>query len=931
MNQLELIVCDLETTGFQPESDKIIEVAMLRVVNGEITEQFTTLVNPACAIPLRIKRLTGIEGSQLDSAPLLEQVRPALEKFMAQVPLVGHNVGFDRSFLEAHLGPLPFTTCLDTLELARVLFPAAPGHSLSALAGYLGLPTREQHRALEDALTTYELYTALTQKLVNLPLEILLQLFPLLRQGQSPWVPVLEALTRHKVRDFSAGKIYSRVPLKEPPGIPKTTRKGEPELSSGDLLTVEHLLGPNSPLAELLPGYEHRREQINMAAAVESTLAEQKILLVEAGTGTGKSLAYMLPALLWAVRHNQRALVATNTINLQEQLWRKDIPMLQQLLPVPFQAALLKGRSNYLCLRRFLHVSESIPALNPAEALLVARVLVWLQETDSGDRSELNLFGPDNDTWLQFCSDSDSCFGGACRWQNKYCFVARARRSAENARLVIVNHALLFTDMASETKILPPHGTLIIDEAHHIEDTATRHLGRQVARSDMNRWLSQAARTLRKLKEMPPPRDGQKWLGAMKEAEKSRQELKESAETFFHCLAGNCIDRADQRFNQTRHRLHRQPDPALAVQAEWQNLLYRLRDFLTGGLKTMIEIMEGWTAAGEPWEDKLQDIYTVSGQGNGYLADLLFIMEEPADNYVCWVETYSPPGGQGSPNCTLHATPIDVSDLLYEHLFSAPRTTVLTSATLTVNGKFDHFMSCCGLDRVPGERICSGIMESPFDYEKQCLLCISDSLPLPGDTGTGEYLDSLVETVYSLAMETGGRTLVLFTSHKLLRDVYHRARPMFEEAGICLLGHGLDGGRSRLVENFVRDGRSVLFGTSSFWEGVDIPGDSLVNVIIVKLPFAPPDDPVQEARQEMITSRGRSAFYNLSLPQAVIRFKQGFGRLIRSRRDRGVVVVLDRRLIEKRYGRVFLNSLPVKTHLRGDITLFRKKLAEWIR
>ena len=739
----------------------------------------------------------------------------------------------------------------------------------------------------------------------------------------------MEELAKNRILDFSAAKISSRIPVKEPP-VPQRAPRRHWRENPENHHTIEHLLGPASPLATLLPNYEHRREQINMAAAVEATLAEKKILLVEAGTGTGKSLAYMLPALLRALMHDQRALVATNTINLQEQLWRKDIPLLQKLLNVPFQAALLKGRSNYLCLRRFFHLAGGTSALTPPEAMLAARVLVWLQETDSGDRAELNLFGPDNETWLQLCSESDSCLGGACRWQNRYCFVARARRSAENAQLVIINHALLFTDITSETKVLPPHDTLIIDEAHHIEDTATMHLGKRVSRSDIGQWLTLAGRTLRKMREAAPPRDGKKWANALKEIEKSRLELKENADTFFNCLAGTCESRSGRGYGQGRFRLHREPDPLFAVQGEWQNFLYRLRDFLTGGLKTITELLEGWTAAGEPWEDKLQDVMSVTGLGTGYLADLLFILDDPSDDYVCWVETYRSTGGQGYVNCTLHASPIDVSTLLYEHLFNTPRAIVLTSATMTVNGKFEHFMSRCGLDLMPPKDVTTRIMDSPFDYENQCLLCIAENLPLPTETGTEDYLDTLAETVYSMAAETGGRTMVLFTSHKHLRDVYQRSRPMFEEAGICLLGHNLDGGRSRLVEEFIRDGRSVLFGTSSFWEGVDIPGDALVSVIIVKLPFAPPDDPVQEARQEIVTARGRNAFYGLSLPQAVIRFKQGFGRLIRSKRDRGVVVVLDRRIIEKRYGRVFLNSLPVKTHLRGEIALIRKKLADHI-
>ncbi len=931
MNQLELIVCDLETTGFQPDQNKIIEIAMARIVDGEIVDSFTSLVNPQCSIPLKIKRLTGIDNQLVASSPSWQQIMGDIKKFVTPVPLVGHSIEFDRAFLEANLGRLPFTTNLDTLELARVIVPDAPGHSLAALARYLGLKSRELHRAMDDVLTTTDLYLTLAKKLELLSMEVLLQLLPLLRQGQSTWIQVIETLTKDKIANFSRAKITGRVPIKEPLPTTKPLLKQPQDLKHEANLTIENLLGPESPLAELLPNYELRREQINMASAVDETLAEGKVLLVEAGTGTGKSLAYMVPALLWSLHRDQRAVIATNTINLQEQLWHKDIPMLKKLINTPFQTALLKGRANYLCLRRFFHLAGSVSSLTPDEAKLTARILVWLQHTDSGDRAELNLFGPDNETWLQLCSESESCLGNSCRWYNRYCFVTRARRNAENAQLLIINHALLFTDMIAEMKILPPHDTLIIDEAHHIDDTATMHLGKKVSRSGIGQWLSLVGRTFKKFKGTVPPRDNKQWFGALSEAEQERYELKESADTFFNCLASGCAEHTTQGFNTNRFRLHREPHLLALVDAEWQNFLYCLRSFLTGGLKTVRNLLEDWTASGEPWEDKLQDVMFVSGLGTGHLADLLFIMGEPADNYVYWLDVYRHPYQQGYVNCTLHATPVDISKMLYEQLFSTSRSIVLTSATMTVNGSFEHFMSRCGLDLLPAERVHTRVMNSPFDYEHQCLLYVADHIPLPAEVSVEDYLNALVDTIYHLVLDTGGRTLVLFTAHKLLRDVYHRIKPRLEDSGICLLGHNLDGGRGRLVDAFIKDGRSVLFGSSSFWEGVDIPGEALVSVIIVKLPFAPPYDPIQEARQELIIARGHNAFYGLSLPQAVIRFKQGFGRLIRSNRDRGTVVVLDRRIIEKRYGRVFFNSLPVETHLRGELAAFRKILADWIR
>ncbi len=926
---LEYISCDLETTGINPEKDKIIEIAMLRVVEGEVVETFSTLINPRCRVPLKIKRLTGIEDQELDQSPTLDQVMPKLQNFMIPLPLVGHNIEFDRSFLEAHLGPLPFTYCLDTLELARLVIPNASGHSLARLASQLGLAARKNHRALDDALTAVKLFNALLHKLESLQLDVLLKLLPLLKHARTPWAKIIEDTIKKRIKDLNDIQVSGKFPLKEPAPVPKASRILLNNQDDEDNYSVEKLLGPESPLAKKLPGYEYRAEQVKMAAAVSKTLAEKKILLVEAGTGTGKSLAYLLPALVWSLRNGQQAVVATNTINLQEQLWHKDIPLLQKLVDLPVRASILKGRANYLCLRRFFHLVDNLSSLTPVEAMLAARILVWLQTTDTGDKAELNLYGQDNDTWLLLCSESESCFGGGCRWHNRYCFVSRARRSAENSHILIINHALLFTDMTSEVKILPEHGVLVIDEAHHLEDNATMHLGKRVSRSEIAQWLSVAGKTIKKLRETAPPRDGKQWESALDNAEKARRELRDHYDTFFACLAGILRREPHHGFVQNKVRLHTGQDPLDKVRSEYSNFLYRMHSFLDA-LKAVAELLETWIAGGEPWDEVLQDVYSLSGRGGDYLANLAFILESPDENYVCWVEFFNAPSN-GYVNCVLHATPIDVSTILHEQLFDTSRAIVLTSATLTVNGSFEHFMSRCGLNLPPKDAVTTGIMESPFDYERQCLLCVAENLPLLNDSNAEDYLDVLVETIYSLALETGGRTLVLFTSHKLLRDVYLRCRPLFEEEGICLLGHNLDGGRSKLIEEFTRDKRSVLFGTSSFWEGVDIPGDSLVSVIMVKLPFAPPDDPVLAARQEIIARQGRNSFYGLSLPQAVIRFKQGFGRLIRSKRDHGAVVILDKRIIEKRYGKVFLQSLPLKSHLRGEVSLIRKKLAGWIQ
>lgn len=926
------IVCDLETTGLDVATDQIIEIAFVKVEDDKITDTYSSLINPECQIPLKIKRLTGIADEQLMVSPTLEQVKPEIYRFMQDIPLVGHNIEFDRSFLAASLGQLSFSDYWDTLDLARIVLHHAKSHSLSKLVKYLQLAQRSQHRALDDALSTTELFLELKKRISSMKLEVLLHLLSLLRQNNSSLIHPLESIIKSKIDSFPAENYSKRIPIKEP--VNKNNNSNvttTPDLKSDPQYQIDYLLGQESPLIDLLPNYKSRQEQVKMAQAVNESLEEQKILLVEAETGTGKSIAYLLPTLLWALQYKQRAIIATNTINLQEQIWQKDIPLLKRLLELPSHVALLKGRSNYICLRRFTNLIANVANLTPGEAMLMARILVWLQDTDSGDKAELNLFGSDNENWLQLCSDSDSCMGNGCSWFNRYCFVARARRNAENAHLVIINHSLLFADIVSDIKILPQHDAIIIDEAHHIEETASQYMGKRISRTEILQWHALAKKTLKKLKELAPPQDGVLWLNNLNNAQKVSQKLVDDINNYFKHFI-NSISKLNKKSNSvTKIRIHSELNILDNIEAEYQNMLFQMRDFISI-IKNIAELLKIWSVSNQAWEDRLQDINMIISTGTGYLAQLDFILGAADPSYVYWAEVPKASKFETwTQNCILHSTPIDISEVLYGNLFNIPKAFVLTSATITVNYKFDHFKQQCGLDRISSDVLDTIMIESPFNYEQQCLLCIAQNLPAVNDKNDKLYLEKLVETLFSLTHATEGRTLVLFTAHKLLRETYYAAKPLFDEVDMCLLGHNIDGGRTRLIEDFIQNKRSVLFGAYSFWEGVDIPGDDLINVIIVKLPFAPPDDPVLAARNEKIVAQGKNAFYGLSLPKAVIRFKQGFGRLIRSEQDKGVVIVLDKRIIEKRYGHVFLNSLPTKSHLRGEINMIREKITSWIQ
>jgi ATP-dependent DNA helicase DinG len=930
---MNYVVCDLETTGLDPEKDEIIEVGLVRLEMGSIAGTFHSLVRPGRLLPVKIKRLTGLGDQELCSSPTIDLVLPEVIGFIGDSPVVGHNVSFDAGFLSAALGGCLPNPLYDTRELARFVLPGTSSYRLESLCTFLGIEMPVQHRALDDAVATARLFLVLMEKLNEFDLNVLTQLNDFLSKANSNWAPVMSDLVKKKLSRFPDQKLffYPFQVMEEPESGKSRTAPGTNEDGTGVELEQEKVLTFMEGISSCLPGYERRPQQEAMAVEVTGALNKGQYLLVEAGTGVGKSMAYLIPAVLWSLLKRQRVMVSTHTINLQEQLWFKDIPLLQQLLNQPFRVALVKGRQNYLCLRRWFSMTDS--DFTPEEAALFARILTWLTVTRTGDRSELNLIGQENEWWYLVCADADGCLGSRCRWFQRACFVIRARREAEEADLIITNHSLLFSDLRVENRVLPAYGPLIIDEAHHLEDSATLHLGCQVSRGAFNRWFGMTGKNLVKLAEIVPPAgDLLRWNNTMAEVKEAVALTTEACRTFFTMLTEILIRTSPDNgegYSKITFRLN----PLLLSRiSEWAVLsdyyagLVNYFDNLTGALHKLRELLELWAISEESWEGLAFDLTQVIKAGLQVIEDLGFIFNCRDDGYVYWVET----GSLQQESTVLLAAPVAVGDLLYEQLFKNKECIIFTSATLTIDGSFEHYLERTGLSRLSPEKLVSVRLDSPFSYEKQALLCIARDLPLPGAVPEEEYLDALAAALKDLIGAVRGKTMVLFTSHRTLREVYGRLKPALEEMDICLLGHNIDGGRSRLLEEFRTTERTILFGAASFWEGVDIQGESLQCVIIVKLPFWSPGIPVVEARLEELARQDRDGFFSLSLPQAVIRFKQGFGRLIRSRQDRGIVVVLDRRLVEKKYGRHFLNSLPLRSHVRGDTGMISRKVAEWL-
>lgn len=917
------VALDLETTGLSPDWDDIIEIGLIKVEGGRVVDSLHSLVRPEKKLPLKIKELTGIDEEMLAGAPRFEQLEESVLSFVEGENILGHCIGFDMGFLERALGkPLP-NSRYDTLELARTLMPTASSHSLPDLCARLGFAA-SFHRAMDDARAVIFLYDKLAEYLRQLDGNVLAYLPAFLERAGSPWSEVISGLSGVSrglnvfEQHFSPGGEEGREFYR------RSGVKGyvDPE-------EVRNILSGAGMLAGGMPSFETRHGQIQMSVEVARTFNEERFLLVEAGTGTGKSLAYLVPALLWAAGGGPRVVIATKTINLQDQLWYRDIPMVKECLGIDVKTALAKGRSNYLCMRKWA-ASLSEGRWTGPEALFLARILVWANETSSGDKIEVNLGFQEEEMWINICADSYSCMGSGCRYYPGRCFVARAKREAESSGVIVTNHALLFSDIKTGNMVLPAFGPLVIDEAHHLEDAATEQLGKHVSRGDMRRWLNRSGRLVSKSWETAPPSDQDIWMNCLVGVREETGRLRSTADQFF-AAAGSFVLRGKGSAEGDHHsyRIRSEDisgDGSGLPWGELSNLIFRTRTVLEG-LRKITELLSGWAAEDESWSEKAKDYVQAVSLGEEMLDCLEFVYGYSDQSFVYWISV----SGQGEwRHVSLNASPVRVGELLYDRLFSCAGPVVMTSATLTTNGSFDFFAERVGIDRVAAIKVAKSTIESPFEYEKQALLCLVNSLPLQGPEAGRKYLLETGAALEELVMELGGRTLVLFTSHRVLREVYGYLKSSLEEKGISVLGHNIDGNRSRLVEDFIRLKKSVLMGTASFWEGIDIPGESLSSVIMVKLPFPSPSAPVIEARIEDLNALGRSSFGDYYLPMAVIRFKQGFGRLIRTERDRGVVVVLDRRLAEKGYGRKFLGSLPLKSHFRGDLSAVRNKISEWL-
>lgn len=954
------VALDLETTGLSPERDAILEIGAVRFRGEELLDTWSSLVNPRRRIPHYIQQLTGITQQEVDGAPALSSLLGSLRRFVGPAPLLGHSVGFDLAFLRRQ-GLFGEKEALDTFELASILLPHMARYSLQRLAREFGISALAQHRALDDAQTTARLFQILQQQAGRLSLTTIQEISRLGVRNRWPSAQFFQDLERERTRSVFSSSIGQQLLAKgvlDGRGSGRLLyqrEKADPPLQpaayprSVDVEELAAMLEEGGDFAAQFPGYEYRPQQIDMLRAVATAFNQQRHLLVEAGTGTGKSIAYLLPAASFAAANSEHVVISTNTINLQDQLYNKDIPDLQRVLDTEFRAVLLKGRGNYLCLSR-LRALRRRGQLSPTEMRVLAKVLVWLPSTLTGDRAELFLpTTGERAIWRQLCSDPDTCTGEECpHRQQGQCFYTEARRSAERAHLIVVNHALLLADIAVENRILPEYHYLIIDEAHNLESSVTRQLSFEVDQERMDRMLAsisqqvgpgqyaglltQLSLRLKKLfapakaqggasgrdSDEPYGRISRHVLGLQGRLDGARQGLRDLFSGLGSCLSEH---RQPERGYDQQVRLTGgiRSQPAWdEVEIAGDNFTLQL-EAAAEGLHTLLEGLEGMDDVDlTSCEDLLQQLRLGGRQIHIACQQLRSLLIEPEENAVYWATI--PVSGRhgGEEPIVLHAAPLHIGDLAEQHLFRANRVMVLTSATLRAEGSFDYIRE--RLHAWDAEEVAVG---SPFDYLSSTLVYLPNDIPEPSQP----YYQKQTEAALALlCCETGGRTLALFTSYSQLYNTARAIVRPLREAGISLFAQGRGASRQQLLEDFRTTPRSVLLGTSSFWEGVDVVGEALSCLAIAKLPFAVPSDPIFAARSETF----EDPFGQYAVPLAILRFRQGFGRLIRSRTDRGVVVVLDRRLQTKFYGRAFLDSLPQCTIQRGPIAQLSRAAKEWL-
>jgi ATP-dependent DNA helicase DinG len=951
-----LVSLDLETTGLDAERDAILEIGVVKFRGDEVLEEWSAVINPDRPIPAKITELTGITEAMVkaEGIKLWDGLR-VVNEIAGKFPIIGHNIAFDLAFMRRQR-LLDKNPSIDTFELAGILVPHAGRYSLGALAKELGITLPATHRALDDARVAHQLYLKCFERATALPKDTLEEITRVATFSgwtlADFWSDAKDAQERGVFTTSIGAALKKSTASGRRTAAPTTVLRRRAQLEAKPLVAKEviqtldvdrtaDLLGPTGPFAKTFPNYESRPQQIDMLRKVAQTFNEGGVSFIEAGTGTGKSVAYLIPSMLWAIQNGQRVIISTNTINLQEQLVDKDVPAVIELLGQEARAAVMKGKGRYVCPSRVNDLRRAGPR-TVDEVRVLTKILIWQPNTLTGDADELFIPSPGERIAFQHLSaQNPACNMNTCSATD--CYFHQARRLAESAHVVIVNHALLLADIAVENRALPEYKYLVVDEAHHLESAATDSLTFMLDRDEVGRMLSELGRTQRgkvtgllpdigaKIRSSLPIDKSAPLEAGIDKAMQSAGEFWNATTMFFD--EGIEFFAAEAQA-ETDYSQKIRITPTLRNRPGWTRVETAFERFLTAcqqltkplnglykELTNLLEVGSGdFDVLNAQLGSHLRFLVETAEQLNG-------VIGKPNDKMIYWADLELRRMAQGNraarnPKLTLNAAPLHVGPLVRQHLWEGKEAVVMTSATMqtSTRGQSNFGYIKGRLDAQDADALA---LTSPFDYKASTLVYLVTDVPEPNQQG---YQQMVERGLIELFRASEGRGLALFTSYTALRSTGRVIAPELQKDDILVYEQGDGTSRRVMIEQFKAAERAVMLGTRSFWEGVDIQGERLSALAITKLPFDVPTDPVFAARSETF----ENPFNDYSVPETVLRFRQGFGRLIRSKSDRGVIVVFDRRLISKTYGASFLNALPGPTVVRAPLAMLGKHVRDWL-
>ncbi|SEN43921.1 ATP-dependent DNA helicase DinG [Amphibacillus marinus] len=899
----KFVIVDLETTGNSPhKGDRIIEIGIVVLQNGKIIEQFAQLINPEQHISRFISHLTGITNEMVMDQPSFSEIASQLMAYFTDAYFVAHNVPFDLGFINAELKNAGYTPInqpiIDTVELSRILLSTAPSFKLSYLSEWLALKHDDPHRALSDAYVTAELLKYLLSKLATLPLNTikrLLQLAPFLKSSLFQLLSEQKELARKQIEINDRYDYEFGLAIKREKEIMTTDQSAE--ISIGEWL--DRFLSEVRANHDDHRNYEFRPGQKEMASYIYHAFQSNQHAIIEAGTGTGKTLAYLVASLFYAVEHKEQVIVSTFLTQLQLQLINQEIPRLAKILPFTINATLLKGKQHYISLPLFSQSLFDQEMTNYDQILTKAILVVWLTETETGDIDEIQLPSSGYRFFNQISVSRE--LQQENHAQNEtISFYNRAISKAEHANLIVVNHALLAKNLAEKTTLFNHINKFIIDEAHHFPRVVGQHYGLQLDYLSSLKKIEDFEKCLTKLNADHQPTI-KRLLSMLKE------EHDDFNRFIYHYVSRNGKNQAAASdIGRTQYIIGNKD------QSDWQVVLEmasRLQ-FILHDVCHAFDLKSVPEANKHQLQSVVEDLLELKDK-------LKQFFNAEQSKTVSWIEIDK----YGAKNAVyFYQEHLHAEKLIQELLLKKKGTFVFTSASLSITEQFDYFKQQLGFSN---ETIFERRIPSPYPFQNQVKLCVPNDFPIAKYGAMDPFIEAACEAIFSLAEVTKGRMLILFNGYEMLKKAYRLLKELLDDDFMVIAQGISSGSHERLKKNFQNFDRALLLGTHAFWEGLDIPGDNLSCVVIVRLPFEAPQHPIVNAKINDLKRQEKNPFTSMSLPNAVIRFKQGFGRLIRSYEDRGIVFVCDDRIVTEQYGQVFLNSIP-------QVQLFHRRTNELI-